>query len=66
MKFITVTELAHRTTHIISEIESTGEEVVITKNGKPIVLMRLTSDNEFALKGGEGVKKHGKGNLQKR
>jgi prevent-host-death family protein len=70
MKFITVTELNQRATHIVSEIESTKEEVVVTKNGKPVVLMRLVSDSDFGTKEiekrGKGVKKHGKRNLQKR
>jgi prevent-host-death family protein len=50
MKFVTVTELNRRATHIVSEIESTKEEVVITKNGKPVVLMRLVSDSDFGSK----------------
>ena len=70
MKFITVTELNRGATHIVSEIESTKEEVVITKNGKPVVLMRLVSDSDFGTreieKKGKEMKKHGKRNLQKR
>jgi prevent-host-death family protein len=66
MKFITVTELNKRATHIVSEIESTGEEVIITKKGKPLILMSLVSNSDFGLKETEGVKKHGKRNLQKR
>jgi prevent-host-death family protein len=66
MKFITVTELNRGATRIVSEIESTKEEVVITKNGKPLVLMQLISDGDFALKERREVKKHGKRNLQKR
>jgi prevent-host-death family protein len=67
MKFVTVTELNRGATRIVSEIESTKEEVVITKNGKPVVLMRLVSDSDFGTKETEkkrkGVKKHGKRNL---
>jgi prevent-host-death family protein len=70
MKFITVTELNQRATRIVSEIESTKEEVVVTKNGKPVVLMRLVSDSDFGTKEikkrGKEMKKHGKRNLQKR
>ena len=70
MKFITVSELNRRATHIVSEIESTKEKVVITKNGKPVVLMRLVSDSDFGTKEikkrGKGIKKYGKRNLQKR
>jgi prevent-host-death family protein len=70
MKFFTVTELNRGATRIVSEIESTKEEVVITKNGKPVVLMRLVSDSDFGTKEikkrGKEMKKHGKRNLQKR
>ena len=52
MRFITVTELRADATRIIREIETTGEEVVITKNGKPVVLIRPISEGEFELKGG--------------
>ncbi len=66
MKFITVTELKQRATQIVSEIESTRKEVIVTKNGKPVVLMRLISDEAFSLKETEKkeVKKHGKKNAR--
>jgi antitoxin (DNA-binding transcriptional repressor) of toxin-antitoxin stability system len=66
MKFITVTELKQRATQVVSEIESTKEEVVITKNGKPVVLMQFITDEVFNLKEKvkrKEVKKHGKRNL---
>jgi len=63
MKFITVSELRLRATGIVREIEETGEEVIVTKKGKPVVLMRLITDKAFSLKvkeRGRGVKKkHG-------
>ncbi len=49
MRFVTVSELKQRATQIVSEIESTGEEVVVTKNGIPVVLVRLVDEKEFAL-----------------
>jgi prevent-host-death family protein len=49
MRFVTVSELKQRATQIVSEIESTGEEVVVTKNGRPVVLVRLVDEKEFAL-----------------
>ena len=49
MRFVTVTELKQRATQIVSELESTGEEVVVTKNGRPVVLMRTVDEKEFAL-----------------
>ena len=42
MKFITVSELRLRATEVVREIEQTREEVVVTKNGKPVVLMQST------------------------
>lgn len=68
MKFITVSELRLRATEIVREIEQTGEEVIVTKKGKPVVLMRFITDEVFSLKEtekekGKEVKKHGKRNL---
>ena len=59
MKFITVTELKQRATQIVSEIESSGEEVVVTKNGKPVVVIQAVSDDAFILKPREEGK-HGR------
>ncbi|MEN6509075.1 MAG: type II toxin-antitoxin system Phd/YefM family antitoxin [Smithella sp.] len=67
MRFYTVTELRQRATQIVREIEDSREEVIITKNGKPVVLMCFITEEGFSLK--ENVKekimerRHGKGNL---
>lgn len=50
MKFLTVTELRLKATEIIRDIEQTGDEVVITKKGKPVVLMQHITDDIFSLK----------------
>lgn len=50
MRFITVTELKQRATQIISEIESTQEKIVVTKNGKPVALIQTVSNGDFTLK----------------
>lgn len=66
MKFITVSELRLRATEVIREIEDTREEVIVTKKGKPVVVMRFITDQAFSLKEnekGKEIKKHGKGNL---
>jgi PHD/YefM family antitoxin component YafN of YafNO toxin-antitoxin module len=62
MKFITVTELRLRATEVVREIEKTREEVIVTKRGKPVVLMQFTDAGDFILKekGKVGDKKHGK------
>ena len=49
MKFITVTELRLKATQIVKEIEETGKEVVVTKNGKPVVLMQSITEEAFSL-----------------
>lgn len=62
MKFVTVSELRLKATQIVSEIETTREEVIVTKNGKPVVLMRHVEEGEFELKPSmKGGKPHGKG-----
>ena len=59
MKFITVSELRARATEIVREIENSGEEVIVTKNGRPVVLMKFITDREFALKEKGKERKHG-------
>jgi len=68
MKFITVSELKNKATQIVTEIEDTREEVIVTKNGKPVVLMRFVTNEAFSLKEDANKKrkesrKHGKRNL---
>lgn len=58
MKFITVSELRAKATEVVKEIESTKKEVIVTKKGKPVVLMRFISEEEFNLKHKEVI--HGK------
>lgn len=69
MKFINVTELRLRATEVVREIVETRGEVIVTKRGKPVVLMRFISNEAFSLKenekGKEMKKKHGKRYLQK-
>jgi PHD/YefM family antitoxin component YafN of YafNO toxin-antitoxin module len=66
MKFITVSQLKQRATQVVTEIENSREKVIVTKNGKPVVLIKFITDEVFSLKeqtkGKEG-KKHGKGHL---
>ena len=49
MKFITVTELRLKATNVVREIEQTREEVIVTKNGKPVVLMKFITEEAFSL-----------------
>jgi PHD/YefM family antitoxin component YafN of YafNO toxin-antitoxin module len=50
MKFVSISEAQRKLTHIISEVAETREGVVITKNGKPVVLMRFVAEGEFLLR----------------
>lgn len=50
MKFVTVTELRQKATEIIREIEQTGETIVVTKKGKPVVLMQSVTGEIFTIK----------------
>ncbi len=66
MKFVTVSELKNKATQIVTEIENAREEVIVTKNGKPVVLMKFITDEAFSLKEDEKGKekgKHGKRHL---
>jgi hypothetical protein len=56
MKFITITELRLKATEIVREIEDAKEDVIVTKKGKPVVLMQFITDEVFSLKGKEKEK----------
>lgn len=49
MKFITVTELRLKATEVVREIEESKEEVIVTKKGKPVVLMKFITEEAFSL-----------------
>ena len=50
MRFITITELRLKATEIVREIEDTREEMIVTKKGKPVILMQFITDEAFSLK----------------
>ena len=58
MKFITVSELRNKATQIVAEIEKNREEVIVTKNGKPVVVMKFITDEAFSLKDPDHVPVH--------
>jgi prevent-host-death family protein len=66
MKFYTVTEFKAKATGIISEIERTQEEIIVTKNGKPTVLVRLIDEGEFQLAPKKKGIKRAKGQRKKK
>jgi len=56
MKFITITELRLKATEIVREIEDTREEMVVTKKGKPVILMQFITDEAFSLRDNDNDK----------
>lgn len=50
MKFITVSELRADAPKIVAELEETGEEVVVTKKGKPVAILQRADQERFMLK----------------
>ena len=49
LKFITVTELQQRATQVVAEVERTGKQAIITKNGKPVVVMQRVTEEDLSL-----------------
>ncbi len=49
LKFVTVSELRLKATQIVAEVERTGKQVIITKNGKPVVVLQRVTENELSL-----------------
>lgn len=46
LKVKTVTELQKDVSKILTDVEKTGKQVIITRNGKPVaVLQRVTEDD---------------------
>jgi len=50
LRFITVSELRAHATAIVAEVKKKREDVTVTKNGKPVVLIRAVEEKEFVLK----------------
>ncbi len=49
LKFVTVSELRQQATQIVAEVERTGKQVIITKNGKPVVVLQRVTEEELSL-----------------
>ncbi len=59
MKFATVSQLQREATRIVAEVVETKAEVVITRNGLPVAILRPFSERDLeAVPRKEG--KHGK------
>ncbi|HUL00258.1 MAG TPA: type II toxin-antitoxin system prevent-host-death family antitoxin [Nitrospirota bacterium] len=49
LRFLTVTELQRKLMEVIREIEKTGKEVIISRNGKPVVIMQRVSEQDLSF-----------------
>jgi len=49
LKFKTVTEMQQQATQIVAEIVKTGKQIIITKNGKPVVVIQRVNEEQFRL-----------------
>jgi prevent-host-death family protein len=49
LKILTVTELQRQLLEVVREIEKTGKEVVISRNGKPVVIMQRVTEQDLSF-----------------
>ena len=49
LRFLTVTELQRKLMEVIREIEKTGKEVIVSRNGKPVVIMQRVTEDELSF-----------------
>ncbi len=47
LKFITVSELKQNAKKILAEVKRTGQQIVVTVNGKPVVILSPARDEQF-------------------
>ncbi len=47
LKFVTISEFKAKATAIVAEIEKTKRQVVITKNGLPVVVLSPALEDQF-------------------
>lgn len=49
LKFTTVTELKQKTSEFVSEVEKTGKQIIITRNGIPVAVLQRVTEEELSL-----------------
>lgn len=49
LRFLTVTQLQRTLTEVIREIEKSGKEVIVSRNGKPVVIMQRVSEQDLSF-----------------
>ncbi len=47
LKFVTITEFKANATAIVAEIEKTKRQVIVTKNGRPVVVISPAKEEQF-------------------
>jgi prevent-host-death family protein len=48
MKFITVSELKQNAKEILATVQRTGQQVTVTVNGKPVVVLSPAREESFS------------------
>lgn len=48
LKFTTVTRLKQQTSEFVSEVEKTGTQIIITKNGIPVAVLQKIIESELS------------------
>ncbi len=49
LKFTTVTELKQKTSEFVSEVERTGKQIIITRNGIPVAVLQRVTEEELSF-----------------
>jgi len=55
MKFITVSELKQNAKNILAEVQRTGQQVTVTVNGKPVVVLSPAREEGFSYEGKDEI-----------
>jgi len=49
LKVKTVTELQKEASKIVTDVETTGQQVIITRNGKPVAVLQRVTENDLSI-----------------
>ncbi len=63
LKFVTISEFKAKATAIVTEIEKTKRQVVVTKNGRPVAVISPAQEDYFEYQ--QEVKKKSTGRKEK-
>jgi prevent-host-death family protein len=48
LKFITISELKQNAKKILAEVQRTGQQVTVTVNGKPVIVLSPAREESFS------------------